>query len=168
MIIRCLNFGSLWWLRPGDQVADPLRFSAHAAVFNTTGFVSGRREYRSWHVAGVVRINLGMHRATHEARDFEGGSFECDGIEHRGCWRRLLLGRRSRRGSSAENVLLCTHSSVVGRIHFDDQWHDGTIQVVAGSAFRGVQETLILASPRAQFHTEKGRWEVQWNGLTRR
>ena len=41
MVIRCLTFGSLWWLRPGNQVSDPLRFSAHAAVFNTTGFVSG-------------------------------------------------------------------------------------------------------------------------------
>jgi len=167
MVIRCLNFGSLWWLRPGNQVSDPLRFSAHAAVFNTTGFVAAGREHRLWHVAGVIRVNLGMHQGTHDARYFENANFECAGIEHRGGWNRLLLGRRLRRSDPVEGVLLCTRSSAVGRINFDDHWHEESIQVIAGSAWRGVQETLILASPGAHFQTEEGCWEVKWDGLTR-
>jgi hypothetical protein len=71
MVIHCIDFGSLWWLRPGDDAADAYRFSAHAAIFNTTGFVSGCRERRFWHTSGVVRLNLGMHGHSQGERDFE-------------------------------------------------------------------------------------------------
>jgi hypothetical protein len=165
MVIRCLSFGSLWWLRPGKRTEDPLRFSAHAAVFNTTGFVSGSREWRLWLVAGVIRINLGMHPASHDANNFTAGCFESAGLEHRGEWNRLLLGRRLKQNTRAEKVLLCVRSGPLGRINFDDEWHDRRIQVIAGSALRGYQETLILASLGAQFQTEKGSWEVTWNGI---
>ncbi len=163
MVIRCLSFGSLWWLRPGKRIEDPLRFSAHAAVFNTTGFVSGAREWRLWLVAGVIRINLGMHPASHDANNFEAGCFECAGLEQRGEWNRLLLGRRVKQNTRAEKVLLCVRSGVLGRIDFNDEWHDRTVQVISGSALHGYQETLILASLGAQFQTEKGGWEVTWN-----
>ena len=95
MVVHCVNFGSLWWLRPGNHTSDPLRFSSHAAVFNTTGFVSGSRERRLWHIAGVIRINLGMHRDTDDARRFEAARYECIGLERRGEWNRLLLDRKS-------------------------------------------------------------------------
>jgi hypothetical protein len=167
-VIRCLNFGSLWWLRPGNLSSDPFRFSSNAAVFNTTGFVSGCRERRLWHVAGVVRINLGMHPGVSDADHFASGNFECAGLEHRGGWHRLLLGRRLKFAITAERVLLCIRSGEVGRIHFGERWHGESIQVIAGSALRGVQETLLLANPGATFQTEAGIWEVKWSGPTKR
>ena len=168
MVIRCLNFGSLWWLRPGNKVSDPFRFSAYAAVFNTTGFIAGSRERRLWHVAGVIRINVGMHGRAQEARDFEKACYESPGLEHRGEWNRLLLGRRLRQHMPADKLLACAQSATIGRINFDDQWHGLDVQVVAGSALRGAQETLILASPNAQFQTQTGTWEVTWDGLSRK
>ena len=168
MVIRCLDFGSLWWLRPGEDAADPFRFSVHAAVFNTTGFLSGCRERRFWHISGVVRINTGMHGHSQQTRDFESSSYESPGLERRGAWNRLLLGRRLREKMPAEKVLLCARSNAIGRINFDAKWHASDVQVIAGSALRGAQETIILASPGAQFQTQKGTWEVTWNGLTRR
>ena len=110
MVVHCASFGSLWWLRPGKDASGPTRhYSSHAAVFNTTGFVSGCRERRLWHIAGVIRINLGMHRDAVDPRRFSATSYECDGLERRGEWNRLLLGRgygraveeRRRRSSSA-------------------------------------------------------------------
>ena len=168
MVIHCVNFGSLWWLRPGNKTSDPLRFSSHAAVFNTTGFVSGSRERRLWHIAGVIRINLGMHRDTDDARRFEAARYECTGLERRGEWNRLLLGRRLDRTVNAEKIIVCTRSSVIGRIQFDASWHGNGIQVLAGSAFRGEQETLLLAAPGAQLQTDAGDWEVLWDGLAKR
>ena len=168
MVVHCVNFGSLWWLRPGNHTSDPLRFSSHAAVFNTTGFVSGSRERRLWHIAGVIRINLGMHCDTDDARRFEAARYECTGLERRGEWNRLLLGRRLDRTVNAEKIVVCTRSSVIGRIQFDDSWHGNGIQVLAGSAFRGEQETLLLAAPGAQLQTDAGDWEVLWDGLAKR
>ena len=40
--------------------------------------------------------------------------------------------------------------------------------MLAGSAFRGVQEILLLATPGAQLQTDAGDWEVLWDGLAKR
>jgi hypothetical protein len=165
MVIHCLSFGSLWWLRPGDNISDPLRFSARGAIFNTTGFISNCRERRLWHVAGVIRINAAMHNGRSR---FDGERYECAGLERRGEWNRLLLGRRLNRRIKAEKIMACVDSSVVGRIRFDSSWSDDRVQVIAGSALRGRQETLILASPGASFRTDAGLWEVSWDSLRRR
>jgi hypothetical protein len=168
MVIHCVSFGSLWWLRPGNKTSDPLRFSSHAAVFNTTGFISGSRERRLWHIAGVIRINMGMHRDVDDARRFEPARYECTGLERRGELNRLLLGRRLHRTVNAEKIVICVRSSVIGRIQFDALGHGKGIQVLAGSAFRGEQETLLLATPGAQLQTDAGDWEVLWDGLAKR
>ena len=165
MVIRCLSFGSLWWLRPGNRKEDSLRFSAHAAVFNTTGFNLGSRNRRLWLVAGVIRINLGTQPRSHDSLNLIEESFESTGLERWGQWNRVLLGRRRDQSTRADKVLQCARSSVYGRINFDDEWHDRGIQVIAGSAFRGHQEALILADPGAQFETVQGSWEVTWNGI---
>lgn len=121
-----------------------------------------------WHVAGVVRINLGMHKATHRADDFVTGCFESRGIERRGEWNRLLLGRRLGDRTIAETVLVCAQSRLVGRIDFAESWHGPGIEVISASAFRGVQETLMLALLAAEFQTDQGFWEVTWNGVVRK
>ena len=168
MVIRCLTFGSLWWLRPGNQVSDPLRFSAHAAVFNTTGFVSGAQKRRQWLVAGVVRINIGLHSSLRGKEDYEGHCFDSRGPERRGEWNRLLLGRKLKSAPKPDRLLFSLRSGVHGRIHFDQSWHDATLQVLAASAFGGEQETLILAGLGTEFQTDRGLWEVTWNGIQRK
>ncbi len=40
--------------------------------------------------------------------------------------------------------------------------------VIAASALRGVQETLVLATPGAELRTASGKWEVTWNGFEMR
>jgi hypothetical protein len=109
-----------------------------------------------------------MHRDADNARRFEAARYECTGLEQRGEWNRLLLGRRLDRTVKAEQIVVCTRSSVIGRIQFDASWHSNGIQVLAGSAFRGVQETLLLAAPGAQLQTDAGEWEVLWDGLAKR
>ena len=168
MIVRCLSFGSLWWLRPGNQTSDPLRFSTHAAAFNTTGFRDGSRERRLWHVSGVVRINLASQKRAFDTRTFEDGCYQSPGPERRGEWNRLLLGKAAGHTVRADRVLLCARSTFVGRIDFDNRWHDGSVIVVAASALRGVQETLLLAIPDAELRTATGIWEVTWNGIQRK
>ena len=168
MIVRCISFGSLWWLRPGNQTSDPLRFSTHAAAFNTTGFRDGSRERRLWHVSGVVRINLASHKRAMQTLTFEDGCYQSPGPERRGEWNRLLLGKHTGHTVRIDRLLVCTLSAVIGRIDFDRPWHDAGVTVVAGSALRGVQETLLLAVPGSELRTEVGIWEVTWNGIQRK
>jgi hypothetical protein len=168
MVIRCLSFGSLWWLRPGNQASDPLRFSIRAAVFNTTGFRCGSHERRLWHISGVVRINLASHTQTAGARNFENGCYESPGPERRGEWNRLLLGKCMRTAVPADRLLVCARSTVIGRIDFEGRWYNGSVVVIASSALRGVQETLVLATPGAELRTACGKWEVTWNGFEMR
>jgi hypothetical protein len=168
MIVRCLSFGSLWWLRPGNQISDPLRFSTHAAAFNTTGFRDGSRERRLWHVSGVVRINLASHARAIGADTLGESCYQSPGPERRGEWNRLLLGKHAGHTVRVDRMLLCTLSTVIGRIDFDNPWHDEGVNVVAGSALRGIQETLLLAVPGSELRTEIGIWEVTWNGIQRK
>ncbi|MGB6132851.1 MAG: hypothetical protein WBG54_13805 [Acidobacteriaceae bacterium] len=167
MVIRSLSFGSLWWLRPGDQTSDPLRFSVRAAAFNTTGFRCGSRERRLWHVSGVVRINLASHSEATRAGTFEDKCYQSPGPERRVEWNRLLLGKLAGSAMRADYLLLCARSTVIGRIDFDSRWYDGSVAVIAASALRGVQETLFLSVPGVQLRTETGKWEVTWNGIQR-
>jgi len=168
MMIRCLSFGSLWWLRPGNQASDPLRFSVRAAVFNTTGFRCGSHERRLWHISGVVRINLAWHSEGIRAGAFEDKCYQSPGPERRGEWNRLLLGKHVGDHIRADRLLLCAQSSAIGRIDFDNRWHNGSVAVIAASALRGVQETLVLAEPGAELRTASGKWEVTWSGFEMR
>jgi hypothetical protein len=169
MVIRCVSFGSLWWLRPGDQLSDPLRYSARAATFNTTGFVSGARERRHWHVSGIVRINMAMHGRVVDCPDaFEGECYETPGLERRGVWNRVLLTRRLKHTTRAEKILICVESREIGHINFDGCWRAPTVSVIAASAFGGCQETLLLAMSGAEFRTETGQWEISWKGIVRK
>lgn len=106
-------------------------------------------------------MNVGIH----PNEPFRPGKYETVGLEKRGALNRVLLGRRVTPTVVATRILVCMRSRAVGRIDLNDRWHDDRLVVVAGSAFRGEQETLILAAPGAQLRTEKGKWEVTWTGL---
>lgn len=106
-----------------------------------------------------------MNVGAHPNGLFLPGKYETPGVEKRGALNRVLLDRRAAPTTAATWILLCMHSRSVGRIDLNTQWHDERVVVIAGSAFRGEQETLILAEPGAQLRTEKGRREVTWTGL---
>jgi hypothetical protein len=95
-----------------------------------------------------------MHRGTDDPRSFEAARYECTGLEHRSEWNRLLLGRRLNPTVEVQKIVVCTRRSVIGWIQFDASWHGNEIQVLAASAFRGQQETLLVASPGAQVQTD--------------
>jgi hypothetical protein len=106
-----------------------------------------------------------MNVAMHPNEPFRPGKYETVGLEKRGALNRLLLGRHMAPTVVATRILMCMRSRSVGRIDLNDRWHDDRLVVIAGSAFRGEQETLFLAEPGAQVRTEKGMWEVTWTGL---
>ena len=167
MILRCHSFGSLSWLRPGSDSSDSYRFTRHAALFNTTGFVTGSRERRFWYVPGMVRMNVGVLFGAQGVTGFEPGNYASSGLERRGEWNRVKLDRKMPEPAIANLILIRVTSQEVGRIDLFTCWHGLDTHVVAGSSLRAEQETLILARPGARVTSERGLWEITWNGLRR-
>jgi hypothetical protein len=111
---------------------------------------------------------MAMHRLGGWGGAFERECYESPGLEKRGTWNRVLLEKRLKHATRAERILVCVDSRETGRINFAGCWHDQSVSVVAASAFRGSQETLLLAMSGAEFSTEAGQWEITWNGIFRR
>jgi len=159
MIVQCLTFGSLWWLRPGKEVDDPHRFTSQAAVFNTTGFRSGARERRGWIVAGVIRLNAGtLIEQRVSPYDLSGATFQTNGIERSGNWNRVLMLRRSRKVPFPDAVLVTIQKSQFGRLWFNSEWRTPEVRIVASSVHGGDQETILWMQIGSEIKTEKGTW----------
>jgi hypothetical protein len=166
MILHCLSFGALWWLRPGDNDLDPEKFTSRAAIFNTTGFHQGSRERRSWTVPGVVRFNAGTcHEQRLQIGDMQAGIFETPGLERCGAQNRLLLRRKVKPSVPADMVLVRVDSDSAGRIDFGQEWRSPGIRVVAASAFSGRQQTLLLMPWSARITTEEATWRLEWDNV---
>ena len=167
MIIHCVSFGTLWWLRPGREDASSAKFTSQAAIFNTTGFKQGARERRNWIIAGVVRLNAGTcfdQRIRPEQIQQE--RFMSPGLERNGSQNRLLLTRKVRAGTPVDMLLVRISCVEYGRISFNSEWRSRGIRVLAASEFHHKQETLLLMPPDGQVATASGNWRCLWTGST--
>src|SRR5258708_29208513 len=94
MLVKVLNFGTNWWARPGDSPEDPLRFTFHAAYFNSTGVRCGRTVRRHWTVPGLVRFNFGCINPHFPSRSI-GCIFRCADLVFACGGNRLLAQRQA-------------------------------------------------------------------------
>ena len=166
MIVHCLSFGSLWWLRPGNHPNSAARFTSEAAVFNTTGFISGARERRNWMVAGVVRLNAGTCLEQRiRPEQIQSEKFFSPGPERNGVQNRLLLTRKVKANAPVDLLLVRTSDEEHGRISFDSEWRSKGVRVIAASEFRDRQESLLLVPPDGYVKTNLGEWRFIWTGV---
>ena len=167
MIIHCLSFGTLWWLRPGNDIESILKFSSQAAVFNTTGFISGSRERRNWIVPGVIRFNLGtcMEQRVNPERQQQTRFFS-SGLERKGTQNRLLLSRKVKANAPVDSFLVRMSEKEHGRISFDSEWRSQGVRLVAASEFGTRQESLMLLPMNGCVRTDQWEWRIVWAGLT--
>jgi len=167
VILHCLSFGSLWWLRPGNHPDSSARYSSEAAVFNTTGFISGSRERRNWLVAGVVRFNVGSCLEQRIRPDqIQQRKFFSPGPERNGVQNRLLLTRKIQANALADLLLIRISDEEHGRISFDSEWRSKGVRIVAASEFRDRQESLLLVPPDGYVKTNLGEWRCVWTSTT--
>jgi hypothetical protein len=167
MIVHCLSFGTLWWLRPGNDNESSLKFSSEAAVFNTTGFISRSRERRNWIIPGVIRFNLGTcmeQRLNPELQ--QQTRFFSSGLERKGTQNRLLLNRKVKANAPVDLFLACMSEMEHGRISFDSEWRSQGVRLVAASEFGTRQESLMLLPMDGLVRTHHAEWRIVWAGLT--
>jgi hypothetical protein len=162
MIVDCVSFGTLWWVRPGSRDDDPFRYTSNAAIFNTTGFRNGARERRNWIVAGVLRFNAGtLNEQRIRPVNLEIGKFQTPGIERCGSWNRLLFMRKVKRQTQPDAMLVKIQSCTMGRVTFGSPWRTEGVRLVASSFHRGEQESLLLMTEGSEMTTTTGKWRCE-------
>ena len=164
MLVRILGVGSEWWVRPGHDQYDPLRFTKHAAYFNTTAFPHGSKFRRSWKVPGVLRFNGNSRIDPHWPNEVLGCIFGCVGItQHNGQNRLLAIGKRYG-ALMPTHYLVSIESRLYGYINTSSRWKNEWVSVVSFSEYDGQQQAMLLLSGIGEFVTAAGVWHVSNSG----
>lgn len=61
-------------------------------------------------------------------------------------------------------LLVCVRSAIHGRILFGETWRSAGVKIIAASAYRGQQESLLLMPLGGLIHTETGKWVCDGEG----
>jgi hypothetical protein len=156
LVVKCVSFGSLWWERPGDTIAN-------RAVMNTTGF--SPREVRWWCeptilYGGVVRINSNRPNLIIRYDDLIGECYRSDGVVRNGNENRLFLHPRVSTTFPIDCYLVRISNARHGFVNLDSHPFTGQIQLVSASKRYDQQELLLLMWPGSAVTTSLGRLEL--------
>ncbi len=96
MLVAIEGFGRIWERRGGKDPGDPLRFSAQAAFYNTTGVPAGQtgKVQHRWRIGGKVRFQGGSAFDSARVENNLGRVFECDEPEQRFTWLQMCCKRK--------------------------------------------------------------------------
>jgi hypothetical protein len=120
-------------------------------------------------VKGLVRFNATSGLNPHRTQDNIGAVFCCKEIERYRDTNRLLAIRRVAQDTVPTHFLASMNSSIHGTIRLGGRWHEGDVQAISMSRYRGRQETLLLFADGSRLQTAAGSWSVMRvaNGLPR-
>ncbi len=162
MLVSVQGLGSVWEQRIGHDPDDPLRYSKHAAFYNTTGvFLNGKFRYR-WVIGGKLRFegsswfdSVTPHHNIHKV-------FECDEPEQRTGWIQMCCKRRLAKPQTPDWFLFVLRSDQTGRIPLTDRGaRSGDTYLISASAQNQQQEVMLLMKPGAWIRGERGCLIVQ-------
>jgi hypothetical protein len=161
MLVKVLNFGTNWWARFGRDADDPLRFTRHAAYYNSTGVRCGSKIRRYWIVSGLLRFNgVGDFNPSLPDRAI-GNTFVCSDLTHAFDGNRLLFQSKARKSAVPDCYLVVVSSGTHGSIDFASSvWKSVLSQVIAASQLRDMQEAMLLMKPGDWIQTDNGFWQL--------
>lgn len=167
MLVTVLQFGTNWWARFGSDPADPLRYTRHAAYYNSTGVRTGRKVRRHWVVPGLVRLNgVGTFNPHFPSRSI-GKTFVAADVDFLFGGNRLLLKHPVHDPVQPDSYLAVFSQELHGRFDFQSPgWKSPKAQVIAASQLRQVQEVLLLVRPGDWVRTELGLWQLTLSDST--
>jgi hypothetical protein len=166
MLVSIEGFGRIWEQRIGKDPADPLRFSSHAAFYNTTGVsvTMGERSLikHRWRIGGKIRFQGASNFDSARVENNLGRVFECDEPERRFTWLQICCKRRLASPQTPDWFLFRVTSERIGWINFKGdaaKSADNTF-LLSYSAERQDQEALLLMKPGAWVQGRNGRLVV--------
>lgn len=161
MLIQLLNFGCNWWGRFGHDPSDPLRYSRHAAYYNSTGVRCGRKVRRHWIVPGLIRFNGVSGFNPHFPSRSLGRTFLASDLDFLFGGNRLLLKHKMPDSVQPECYLVVLSQDFHGRIDFNFAgWKSPAAPVIAASQLRQSQEAMLLMQPGDWVKTVCGTWQL--------
>ncbi len=159
MLVSIEGFGRIWEQRTGKDPFDPLRFSARASFYNTTGVrigENGKIKHR-WKLGGKVRFEGGSAFDSARAENNLGRVFECDEPEQRFTWLQMCCKRRLPQPEIPDWFLFRITSERIGWMNFkSDTVKSPDTFLLSYSAEHGDQEALILMKPGAWIQGRTG------------
>jgi hypothetical protein len=164
MLVSIEGFGRIWEQRVGKDPSDPLRFSARAAFYNTTGIAVGENgtiKHR-WKLGGKIRFQGASTFDSARVENNLGRVFECDEPERRFTWLQMCCKRRLPQPEIPDCFLFRVTSERIGWINFkSDTVKSPDTFLLSYSAELGDQEVLILMKPGAWVQGCNGRLIVE-------
>ena len=164
MLVAIEGFGRIWEQRVGKDPGDPLRFSAHAAFYNTTGVPAGQtgKVQHRWKIGGKVRFQGGSAFDSARVENNLGRVFECDEPEQRFTWLQICCKRKLQKPERPDWFLFRVTSERTGWINFkSDGAKSANTFLLSYSADRIEQEALILMKPYTWVQGRSGRLVVE-------
>ena len=164
MLVTIEGFGRIWEQRIGKDPADPLRFSSHAAFYNTTGVRVGEHGIvkHRWRVGGKIRFQGASTFDSARIENNLGRVFECDEPEERFTWLQICCKRRLASPQKPDWFLFRVTSELLGWINFKSDTAKSVrdTYLVSYSAERQDQEALLLMKPGAWVQGRQGQFVV--------
>jgi hypothetical protein len=163
VIVRCISFGSTWWLRPGYDPKTGAIILARSAYLNTTAILRGQQVKHVHSKRGYVRVNAAMRPQFSTPDELLDGRFATNGIEQYRDSNRLLLKARVGNSVATDACLVCLRSEAEGTIDFESSWRRGPVRILSTSFHQDSrsQESLLLIGPGGIVTTDLGEWEVE-------
>jgi hypothetical protein len=160
MLVTILDFGSNWWSRFDRDPTDRLRFTRHAAYFNSSGLRCGSKVRRYWIVPGLIRFNGALNVLAHGHTRCIGKIFECAEPTVAYGGNRLFVLRQVSTRHTPDYYLLLVCSERHGPIHFEHGWKSESTVAIAVSRHKARAEALVLMQAGGWFRTLLGSWQL--------
>ena len=161
MSVKILEFGSNWWARFGRDHDDPLRYTRHAAYYNSAGIRCANRVRRYWVLPGLVRFNGVGDFSPHFPGRSIGKTFWCTDPVLACGGNRVLFVRRAATNSAPDSYLVVLSSDRHGTLDLGNPgWKSQSIWPISISQSRNRQEALLFMAPEAWVRSALGIWRL--------
>jgi hypothetical protein len=163
MLVTVLGFGTIWERR---STGCGVTGRARASYYNTTGIpVNGKVHYR-WTTGGKIRFNsVGGFDPDYPMRSV-GRVYECGDVANGAHgWKQLLFRKMLPCAERPDFFLFVLTSRGFGSIHTRSScWRAESVNVIAVSEHRRMQEAMVLMPPYSWIRTELGTWFAEPSG----
>ena len=161
MLVKVMGFGTNWWARFGSDPADPLRYTRHAAYYNSTGIRCGRKVRRHWIVPGMIRFNGVGDFNPHRPKGSLGHIFLTSNLDYLFGGNRLLFKKKMPESSVPDWYLVVISQELHGRMVVGSPgWKSPVVRVIAASQLLQTQEIMLLMKPDDWVQTAYGFWHL--------
>lgn len=161
MLVKILSFGCNWWSRFGRDRGDRLRYTKHAAFYNSAGIRCGNKVRRHWVIPGLLRFNGSGDFNPHFPNRALGRIFSCTEPTFAYGGNRIVLNKAVSGCSTAACYLIALTNERLGAFDFGSAtWRSDGVHPIAATQLRDKQEALVLMRVGDWVSSEIGRWRL--------